>query len=118
MKTLIITLVLVALSMPALAAKNWSRGSGSSTVTVDTRGINAGTAEGRTALRQASQLFQLSRGLGSSTSPQRARSFNSQARQVSRQVNRVSGAHRAAAQQRARSERFVRDLVKSRAGRR
>lgn len=97
------------------ASGNWSRGP--QRVTIDTRGINAGTPEGRAALTAASNLFRDSRILGTTTSPGQARSFNARARSVAKQVNSVSSTHRAQAAERARSDAYVRSLVAARARR-
>ncbi len=87
------------------------------TVTIDTRGINAGTPEGQAALRAADSIIRESQSLGSSASPSRARAFNGRAESVASQVSSVAATHRAEAAQRAASDAFVRSLVASRSRR-
>jgi len=98
------------------ASGDWTRSS-SQTVTIDTRGINAGTREGQAALRAADSLARDSRILGSSASPSQAQSFNQRAQSVASQVNSVAASHRAQAAERARSDAFIRNLVSSRSRR-
>lgn len=95
---------------------NWSRGHRS--VTIDTRGINAGTAEGQAALKAAQNIFRQSEALGRSASPANAQAFNSRAQSIANQVNAVSSAHRAQTAARAQSDAFVRSYVASQARRR
>ena len=97
MKTIALIVGILAFSGSAFAANDgmWTRGPGSRTVTIDTRGINAGTAAGQRAILAAQSIVRESSALGNRTSAGAAQSFNSRATSVAAQVSSVATADRA-----------------------
>jgi len=89
---------------------------GNSHITLDTRGINAGTPEGRRALQNAAKVERTLGGRHPGDAGA-VRAVNAKARRLAADVNRVSAAHRTETAKRAAGDRFVRNLVRSRYGR-
>lgn len=87
-------------------------------VAIDTRGINAGTAEGRKALKAAQEIIRRSDSLGPSASPRPAQAFNRDAQRTAEYVRSVGSQHRETATRKAADHNYVMSLVKARAGRR
>ena len=113
MRTTIVVLLSLALCASAFAAGtgDWTRGT--KTVTLDTRGINAGRPEGRAALEAVERLNSQSAILGNKTSPSQARAFNAEAQRVAEQVNTVAAQPRTEAARRAESDRYTRQYIHS-----
>ncbi len=88
---------------------DWTRGY--RTVTIDTRGINAGTPEGQRALKAADEIIRRSDGFGCSLNADAARRFNADAQRVATEVRRVAETHRAETARREADDRFMREHV-------